>query len=283
MLKAKVKPGDRVFLQDTDSEYIQLTDFVPIEITGDERKEALRMIADVGVGKVVEDINADFAKRFKYTQSLSFDREKISTTGCLVRGKKNYAILLDMNEDVVFDTPVMAVTGLAAKKSTLPSAVREALKETYELIIKKVSQKELNDYAKAFFKKYSELPLEDVCVSVGMSNFPTGNGPTVNGTKAFNEIAKSLKVGQRVDNGKVSYCYMKPMTMLPSKPVSFAYVPADDDSNDTVLDAVRGFVDYSTNFEKQYISDAKSCAEAAGMTITHEATIFDLFSNGKRT
>lgn len=277
MLAEKIKESDRVFLQDTDSEYLQLPDFCPLEITGDDRKHALREIADVGVGKIVEKINEDFANRFKYTQKLSFDREKISTKGCLVRGKKNYAILLDMNEDVVYETPVMSVTGLAAKKSTLPKAVREALKKTYALLIEKADQKTINSFAKTFFKEYSELPLEEICVSVGMSNFPSGNGPTVNGAKAFNAIAKELGIGQRVDNGKVSYCYTKPIAFLPTKPDSFAYVPSDDDSSDAVLDKVRSFVDYETNFEKQFISDAKSCAEAAGKTITHKATIFDLF------
>lgn len=125
------RDGDWVIASDTDSAYVDFTEFVEKHVPeGKDKVEFLNQFCDK-VLKVELDKGMDeLASRMNAMKNqMNMKREAIGSA--VFVAKKNYVMLVFDNEGVRYSTPKLKITGLEAIKSSTPEFFRNHLKDVY--------------------------------------------------------------------------------------------------------------------------------------------------------
>lgn len=165
---------DYVIASDTDSIYLKMGPLVDKVFAGkDPSKNEIIDFLDRAVEKGVQPfINKSYQELADYTnsfeQKMSMKRESIADKG-FWRKKKHYVLNIWDKEGVRFSEPKVEVKGIAAVRSSTPSAVRSALKEIFRIIMNK-TEVEFQDYVEKFRDKYRSYPIEEIAKNSSINN-----------------------------------------------------------------------------------------------------------------
>ena len=149
--------SDYVIASDTDSIYLRLGDLVN-KVYGSDGKVSMpkQKVIDF-MDRVCEDkIQPYIDKSYEelanyvnaYDQKMQMKREALADKGVWT-AKKRYILNVYNNEGVAYEEPYMKVMGLEMIKSSTPSAIREKMSQTIELMMRG-TESEVQDFIQKF-------------------------------------------------------------------------------------------------------------------------------------
>jgi len=102
-----------------------------------------------------------------FKQTMFMKRESISDRGIFV-AKKRYILNIHDNEGVRYQEPKLKLTGIEAVRSTTPSVVRDAIRESIKILMNG-NEADLHAFVAKFKKEFMTLPPEDIAFPSGMN------------------------------------------------------------------------------------------------------------------
>jgi DNA polymerase elongation subunit (family B) len=280
----KTEGVDYVIAMDTDSMYLDLEPLVnKMYMEPDTSKEDIVEFLDKLSKQWLEPfIEKTFDKLAKYTnaaeQNMFMNRELISDSA-IWRAKKHYIMSVYDQEGVRYTKPKIIMKGVEAVKSSTPEVCRDAIKESFKIILGK-SEDELINYIKQFLKEFSSMNFEDVAFpsSVnGLTKYANESSIYIKGTPirvraslVYNDEIEKKKLTnkyEKIQNGdKIKYCYMQmPNPFFENVIAAHSILPRELEFED--------YIDYTKQFNKSYLDPIKSFTEVINWKTEKMATL----------
>jgi DNA polymerase elongation subunit (family B) len=165
---------DRVIAADTDSIYVTLDDLV-VKVFGPgehDPKKITEFIDKISKEKLQGVINKACEELYAYLNvykpALKMKRETIADKGLWVAAK-NYMLNAWDIEGFRYDEPELKVTGIKAVMPSTPGIVREAMKETFKIMMNK-GEEPLHEYIHNFRQEFKGKPFEQIAMPRGVKN-----------------------------------------------------------------------------------------------------------------
>ena len=281
---------DYVIAADTDSLYINMEDMVndrfkdlPFDPMETAVVEFLDKVGDGPLQDVIDSAYKDLAEYVNaFEQKMFMKREGISSKG-IWTAKKHYILNVWNNEGVQYDKPKLKMMGIEAVKSSTPSACRESLKKSFDVIMNK-SEDNLQDFVKKFKEKFDALPIEDVCFPRSVKNlskytdrqdvYKSGTPIHVRGSLLYNNLLAKHKVGQKYakiqEGEKIKFVYLK----MPNPIRENVIAMVDGLPPEFGLDK---YIDRDMMFDKTFKLPLDDIVEKIGWSLEKRNTIEDFF------
>ena len=278
---------DYVIASDTDSIYLRLGELVN-KVYTDEKNPAkvIAFMDKVCEEKIQPYIDASYQELADYVQAFSqkmqMKREGLSDKG-IWTAKKRYVLNVYNNEGVQYSEPQMKIMGLEVVKSSTPSAIREKMKETINLIIN-TNEETVQEFIKKTRQDFKQLPVEEI-------SFPRG----VNGIREYSDSVSLYKKGTPIHvRGAIMYNhYLKQMNLVNKYPLiqegeklKFTYLKTPNPFKEDVISfpvrlpkefKLDNFIDYELQFDKSFIEPIKTILECIGWKVEKENTLESFF------
>jgi len=283
---------DYVIYMDTDSVYLRLSELVDkvygvngtismptskvIDFMDKVCEDRLQPFIDKSYQELADYMNA-------YSQKMVMKREALANKG-IWTAKKRYILKVYNNEGVQYKEPKVKVTGLEMVKSSTPSAIRETMKKSIDIMLSGTEedvQKFISDFKERFFK----LPPEEI-------SFPRG----VNGLAKYADSLSIYKSKTPIHvKGAILYnLYLKQLGLDKKYPyiqegekLKFTYLKMPNPIKDTVISypgrlptefGLDKFVDYNMQYQKTFIDPIKVILDCMGWKTEKASTLDDFFS-----
>jgi len=281
---------DYVIAADTDSLYVNMEDMVndrfkdlPFDPMETAVVEFLDKVGDGPLQDVIDDSYKDLAKYTNaFEQKMFMKREGISSKG-IWTAKKHYILNVWNNEGVQYTKPKLKMMGIDAVKSSTPSACRDNLKESFNIIMNK-SEDHLQEFVGKFKEKFHGLPIEDVCFprSVkGLGKYGDRNEIYKQGTPIH--VRGSLLYNNQLSKHQLTQKYAK---IQEGEKIKFVYLKMPNPIRENVIAMVDGlppefglneYVDRDMMFDKTFRMPLNDIVEKIGWSLEKRNTIEDFF------
>ena len=282
----KTNNTDYIIASDTDSVYVSLETLV--ETTqGDKTTEDKIRFMDAFCAKVltplIEKSYVELAEYMNaYEQKMQMKREVLADKG-LWTAKKRYALRVHNSEGVQYDKPKMKIMGIEIVKSSTPTAIREKLKSTIDIIFNESNVK-LIQFIEDTRKEFKTLDVEQIAIPstvngmIKFSNDKTiyskGCPIYVRGGLLYNKVIKDKKLDQKYPligaGDKIKYVYLKLPNTIKEDVIGFpSELPKEFD--------LHKFIDYKTQFEKVFLNPLEKIVDAIGWNLTEKSTLDAFF------
>ena len=279
---------DYVIASDTDSIYLKLGPLIDkfVKDQSDAQKvisimdrvceDKLQPFIDKSYKELAEYVNA-------YAQKMQMKREGLSDKGVWT-AKKRYILNVYNNEGVQYAKPKMKVMGLEMIKSSTPSAIREKMKETIELMMTG-TESDVQDYIAKFREEFRQLPAEEISFPRGLNGlanysdsvtlYKKGTPIHVRGAIVYNHHLKQLgleKKYQKIQEGeKIKFTYLKMPNHLKEDVVSFpTRIPKEFE-----LDK---YIDYDLQFDKAFLEPIRVILDCMEWKAEKSNSLEDFFA-----
>lgn len=279
---------DYVIASDTDSIYLKLGPLIDkfVKDQSDAQKvisimdriceDKLQPFIDKSYQELAEYVNA-------YDQKMQMKREGLSDKGVWT-AKKRYILNVYNNEGVQYAKPKMKVMGLEMIKSSTPSAIREKMKETIELMMTG-TESQVQDYIAKFKEEFKQLPAEEISFPRGLNGlanysdavtlYKKGTPIHVRGAIVYNHHLKQLgleKKYQKIQEGeKIKFTYLKMPNHLKEDVVSFpTRIPKEFE-----LDK---YIDYDLQFDKAFLEPIRVILDCMEWKAEKSNSLEDFFA-----
>jgi DNA polymerase elongation subunit (family B) len=279
---------DYVIASDTDSIYLKLGPLIDkfVKDQSDAQKvisimdriceDKLQPFIDKSYKELAEYVNA-------YDQKMQMKREGLSDKGVWT-AKKRYILNVYNNEGVQYAKPKMKVMGLEMIKSSTPSAIREKMKETIELMMTG-TESDVQDYIAKFREEFRQLPAEEISFPRGLNGlanysdsvtlYKKGTPIHVRGAIVYNHHLKQLgleKKYQKIQEGeKIKFTYLKMPNHLKEDVVSFpTRIPKEFE-----LDK---YIDYDLQFDKAFLEPIRVILDCMEWKAEKSNSLEDFFA-----
>lgn len=276
---------DYVIASDTDSIYLRMGELIDRFIKDQSDKQRVIALMDqICKDKIEPYINksyqdlADYVHA--YAQKMQMKREGLSDKGVWT-AKKRYILNVYNNEGVQYAEPHMKVMGLEMIKSSTPSAIRDKMKATVQLMMTG-TETEVQDFIAEFRSEFKKLPPEDISFPRGVNGireygnkthiYVKGTPIHVKGALIYNNYLeeKGLKNKYPViqDGEKIKFSYLKRPNPLKDTVISFpGRLPPEFEINQ--------YIDYDMQFEKAYLEPIKNILDCMNWSTEKVNTLFD--------
>lgn len=279
----KTNNADYVIAIDTDSMYITFDKLVDKVFTNKTpTTDEIVSFLDKTCQTIIEPfIDAEYTNLAKYVsaydQKMKMKRESIAEKG-IWTGKKHYILNVWDLEGVRYKEPKLKMQGIEAVRSSTPSACRNYIKESLDIIMNK-TEPELWQYIFLKRKEFKSLPFEDVAFprsvrgllerdiidgngqiiqksyNTGTLNFKSGTPIHVKGSLMHNYLIKLKKLDNKHpvirEGDKIKFCYV-----LDSSPIPTNVIAAPGKlPKDLGLDK---FLDKEMQFEKAFLEPLRT-------------------------
>jgi len=281
---------DYVIAADTDSLYINMEDMVndrfkdlPFDPMETAVVEFLDKVGDGPLQDVIDEAYNDLADYVNaFEQKMFMKREGISSKG-IWTAKKHYILNVWNNEGVQYEKPKLKMMGIEAVKSSTPSACRESLKKSFDVIMNK-DEEYLQKFVRDFKEKFNALPIEDVCFprSVkGLSKYKDNHEVYKSGTPIH--VRGSLLYNDMLSKHKVTQKYAK---IQEGEKIKFVYLKLPNPLRENVIAMVDGlprefgldkYIDRDLMFDKTYKLPLNDIVEKIGWSLEKRHSIEDFF------
>lgn len=292
---------DYVLAIDTDSMYITLDDLVKNVLPEDSDETSIVSFLDKTCQKVLEPyIDKEYQKLADYMaafdQKMKMKRESIANKG-IWTGKKHYILNVWDLEGVRYKEPKLKIQGIEAVRSSTPSACRNYIKDSLDIIMNK-TEADLWQYIFEKRKEFKALPFEDVAFprsvrglierdvfdgngklvqksyNNGTLNFISGTPIHVKGALMYNYLLKLKKLDhkyQKINEGeKIKFCYV-----LDSSPIPTNVIAAPGKlPKDLGLDK---FLDKEMQFDKAFLEPLRTILEVINWKEKNDNNTIDAF------
>lgn len=188
------------------------------------------------------------------TDVIGATREAIADAAVFADKKRYYARIRD-DEGTRFpeDSPKIKVMGLEIAKSSTPKWSKKHLKEAIPSILDK-TESELKDWLNELRKEYVNAPLNDIAHVSGISSldYVLGEKSIPIGSRAGLVYNKYIQENNLTDR----YTLIQPgnkyklLFLIEPNPFNSNIIAY---ANDSFVKELEGYVDYDTNFEKQFL------------------------------
>ena len=217
-----------------------------------------------------------------YAQKMQMKREGLSDKG-IWTAKKRYILNVYNNEGVQYAEPQLKVMGLEMVKSSTPSAIREKMKKSIELMMRG-TESDIHTFIDDFKTEFKTLPPEEISFPRGLNGlkeysdritlYKKGTPIHVKGAILYNHYLKQMgldkKYPQIQDGEKLKFTYLKQPN--PFKDIVISYptrLPAEFGLHD--------FIDYDMQFNKAFLEPIKVILDCMGWTTEKANSLDDFF------
>jgi DNA polymerase elongation subunit (family B) len=284
----KTENFDYVLASDTDSVYVTL-EYLVKNVFGDdvpETKKVIQYIDKICKERIEPFIDRSYQELAEYMhaydQKMQMKRENIADKG-IWKAKKMYILNVWNSEGVEYEKPKLKMTGIEAVRSSTPSACRDAIKKSLEIIMAG-SESDLQKYVANFKSEFSSLGFDDIAFTRGVKDiekywvggrFQSQTPIHVRGSVVYNEMLKKNKLTHKYQS------------ITSGEKIKFAYLKNPNPSQDYVISCPNGlpkelkmetYIDYAVQFEKGYLSPIESITNTMGWQAEKRATLEDWFS-----
>jgi len=286
----KTEDQDYVIASDTDSIYLSLDRLVERTIKAKDAsastERVIQYMDKVCEAKVQPFIDETYQRLAEYLnvfeQKMVMKREGLADKG-IWTAKKRYIMNVHNNEGVQYAKPKVKVMGLEMVKSSTPSACREMLKNSIDIILSADEDATIK-YIDECREKFKTLPISDISFPRGVNGLQKFADATniygkgcpihVRGSLIYNHMVKKLKLTKKheliKEGEKVKFIYLKEPNTIQSNIISFPYsIPEEFD-----LDK---YIDYDTQFEKSFVEPLKIILDSIGWRTEKVASLEDFF------
>jgi DNA polymerase elongation subunit (family B) len=205
---------DRIKVVDTDSVFLDVTDIVKLMLPHMQDKSdsaIVKMLDRLGSTKFQEVMDTGYEilqqKQNAYKPYLTMKREKICNL--IVCAKKRYIAKVYVNEDVWYDTPDIAITGLETARSDVPKWCRDKLEEAFAMLFE-LNESALQKYISDLEVQFSKLSSGELAIPKGLTDLTKYELPDNKYRKGTTQHAKAAIVHNRlIDEKKLGGTYTK--------------------------------------------------------------------------
>jgi DNA polymerase elongation subunit (family B) len=284
----KTENFDYVLASDTDSVYVTL-EYLVKNVFGDdvpETKKVIQYIDKICKERIEPFIDRSYQELAEYmhayAQKMQMKRENIADKG-IWKAKKMYILNVWNSEGVEYEKPKLKMTGIEAVRSSTPTACRDAIKKSLEIIMGG-SESDLQKYVANFKSEFSSLGFDDVAFTRGVKDiekywvggrFQSQTPIHVRGSVIYNEMLKKKKLTNKYQS------------ITSGEKIKFAYLKNPNPTQDYVIACPNGlpkelkmetYIDYAVQFEKGYLSPIESITNTMGWQAEKRATLEDWFN-----
>ena len=276
---------DFVIASDTDSLYLDLSDYVNEMDTKDKTEIAdrLNIVSQNEIQPYMEDFYDELKKYLNCPkQKMVMEREVIADQGIWI-GKKHYVLNVLDSEGVRYDEPKLKMMGISAVKSSTPAICRDKIKKSINILMNG-NQEELFDFLHTAREDFMKAAPEDIMFPRGVNNIKKYSGQEtlytkgtpihVKGALLFNKFLtdKNLdKKYEKIEEGeKIKFCYLK----QPNPVFDTVFAVKNVLPKEFGLEQ---FIDYDRQWEKAFIEAVKDIVDARGWQMKKSSSLFDFF------
>lgn len=276
-----------VIYADTDSAYVTLDDLVQkVFPNGGDPKKITEFLDKVVKEKLQGVINKSCEELYAYLNAhkpaLKMKRENIADKGLWVAAKM-YMLNVWDSEGNRYDEPELKVTGIKAVMPSTPGIVREAMKETFKIMMNE-GQERLHDFIYNFRNEFVGKPFDVVAMPRGVKGlekyhdagriYKSGTPQHVRASLVFNKLIRDYRL---VDDYEQIYSGDK---------IKFGYLKVPNPCREDVIAVTNGlpkefgldrFVDYDRQFNKTYLEPLNDILSVIGWSTEKRATLDDFF------
>ena len=243
---------DKVVYEDTDSVYIQLTDYINENVDRADTIEQVRKIS----GELAEYINSNMAAFVRghlnsnYNKLVFKEESVISSAFWLAKKRYAYQKVFDLESNKVADK--LVVKGLDVVRSNFPLLFRKFMKEILVDIISFEEKDVIDNKISDFKSKLNTFSVNEMAKPTGVKNFKKysrENGPAhVKAALNYNFLLDKFGYGKKyqpiMDGGKIKWVYLKDN---PYGIEGLAYKGFDDPKE--IMDVIDQYVDREAVFD----------------------------------
>ena len=281
---------DFVIAVDTDSVYLNLGELVYKTLPSDVKDpaKAINFLDRVCESKLQPVIDQACGELGEYTnvfqQKIVMKREVLADKA-IWTAKKRYILNVHNSEGVQYAQPKKKVMGLEMIKSSTPTACREKLRESIDVIFGS-DEAAIQSFIETFRGEFETLPLADISFPRGLnalvkwqdkkSLFASGCPIHVRGAILYNHLLWSnnlvCKYPMIQTGEKLKYIYLKEPNHIQSNIISFpaSGLPEEFD--------LHKYIDYNTQFDKAFLEPLKIILNAIDWKSERVASLEDFFS-----
>ena len=281
---------DYVIAIDTDSVYLNLSKLVEATIgetdASTERTIAyLDKICEAKIQPVIDKAFADLGTYINVFQQKLVMKREVLCDKAIWTGKKRYILNVHNSEGVQYAKPKVKVKGLEMIKSSTPSACRDKLKESIDVILNE-NEDAMHRFIEDYRNEFRTLPLADISFPRGINGlvkyadgktiYASGTPIHVRGALIYNHFLHSNDLTSKyplIQNGeKLKYIFMKEPNTVQSNVISF---PQGGIPEEFGLDK---YIDYDIQFEKAFLDPLKIILDSIGWKTEKTSSLEDFFS-----
>ena len=276
---------DFIIASDTDSLYLDLSDYVGEMDTKDKSEIAdrLNVISQNEIQPYMEQFYDELKDYLNCPkQKMIMEREVIADQGIWV-GKKHYVLNVLDSEGVRYEKPKLKMMGISAVKSSTPAICRDNIKKSIDILMNG-NQEELFDFLDTARDSFMKAPAEDIMFPRGVNNirkytgqetlYTKGTPIHVKGALLYNRYLKEKnleKKYEKIEEGeKIKFCYLK----QPNPVFDTVFAIKDVLPKEFEL---QEFIDYERQWEKAFTEAVKDIVDARGWQMKKSSSLFDFF------
>jgi DNA polymerase elongation subunit (family B) len=282
--------SDYVIAVDTDSVYLALKDVVCQTLRDNvkDTAKAINFMDRVCESKLQPVIDKACGELGEYTnvfqQKIVMKREVLADKA-IWTAKKRYILNVHNSEGVQYAKPKKKVMGLEMIKSSTPSACRDKLRESIDVIFDG-TESDVQEFVQKFRGEFETLPLSDISFPRGVNGmvkyadkrsiYASGCPIHVRASLIYNHFLSVHGLDSKyplIQGGeKIKFVFLKEPNHVQSNVIAFPQggIPEEFD-----LDK---YIDYNTQFEKSFVEPLKIILDAIGWKTERTASLEDFFS-----
>jgi DNA polymerase elongation subunit (family B) len=278
---------DYVIACDTDSVYLTVDDLVKKVFPngGDPEKitDFVDKVAKEKLQQVINDACEDLYTQLNvYSKALKMKRETIADKGMWVAAK-NYMLNARDIEGFRPEEPELKVVGIKAVMPSTPAVVREAMKETFKIMMNDGEEK-LHKFIADFREEFDQYSFEKIAMPRGVNNLEKYADAAnlckpatpihARASLVYNKLVKDLGLEDTYE-----YIYS-------GDKVKFGYLKIPNHSKQDVIAITSALpkefgldrhVDYNRQFSKTYLDPLNDILSVIGWSTEKKATLDSFF------
>lgn len=279
---------DYITYIDTDSVFLNITPLIE-NVFGTKnisREKGEKFLLDITSQKF-EDVIGEGYKELAvqvgaYKNAMEMEREKIANRAVFI-AKKRYMMNVLNNENVHYEEPKIAVTGIESVRSSTPEICRKRLTESFKVIMNE-DEESVQNFISNFKDEFKKLPVEEISKISGTDNiekfmsdsnmYKMSTPIHVRGSILYNDYLKRQGLDNRYESinsgDKVKFVYLKLPNPIRENVISFPQVLPREFG-------IEEYIDYDTQFEKVFLKPLRIVLGAVGWEPEKVDTIEDFF------
>ena len=276
---------DYIVASDTDSIYIHLGPLIDkMGIT--DKKKAIDFMNKVCEEKIQPYIDKSFNELAEYLnayeQKMFMKRESLADKA-IWTAKKNYLLNVWDDEGVVYQEPKIKIVGMAAVKSSTPSACRSKIREAIKIMIQK-DEATMITFIEQFRSEFNNLPIEDISFPRGVTGlaeyadgsniYKKGTPIHVKGSLTHNHFIDAMRLTKKYplikEGEKIKFVYLKEPNPFRNNTIAFMNeIPKEFNAD--------RYIDYDLQFETSFLKPLRIILDAIGWKTEQVSTIDNFF------
>ena len=283
---------DYVIAVDTDSVYLRLGPLVDktINTDGAVRDPAsiitfLDKVCEAKIQPIIDNACRDLGEYTNVFQQKIIMKREVLADKAIWTSKKHYILNVHNSEGVQYSQPKKKIMGLEMIKSSTPTACRDKLRESVDVIFGG-TESDVQDFIQGFREDFKSLPLSDIAFPRGVNGlvkyadskniYGSGCPIHVRGSLIYNNLLHKHDLIVKyplIQNGeKIKYIHLTEPNTIQSNIIAFPQgdIPEEFD--------LHKYIDYNIQFEKAFLDPLKIILEAINWKSERVSSLEDFFS-----